>query len=109
MKEITSEKLGIKVEYIPSGTTPYPAPTEIQLPTIESGAAAENKRPAKCSQCNKPWYKIIGDKPYCRKHAKLKTAKGKPLMLEKKRHRNEPCPCGSGKKFKTCCIHKTIV
>ena len=20
--------------------------------------------------------------------------------------RNEPCPCGSGKKYKKCCIHK---
>ncbi|MCB6493156.1 SEC-C domain-containing protein [Coprococcus catus] len=22
--------------------------------------------------------------------------------------RNEPCPCGSGKKFKKCCIEKGI-
>ncbi len=22
--------------------------------------------------------------------------------------RNEPCPCGSGKKYKKCCIAKTI-
>ena len=24
-------------------------------------------------------------------------------------HRNDPCPCGSGKKFKKCCINKDVV
>ena len=28
----------------------------------------------------------------------------KPLMVEKKAGRNEPCPCGSGKKYKQCCM-----
>jgi SWIM/SEC-C metal-binding protein len=27
----------------------------------------------------------------------------KPTEAEKKVGRNEPCPCGSGKKFKKCC------
>lgn len=27
----------------------------------------------------------------------------KPTIVEKKTGRNEPCPCGSGKKFKNCC------
>ena len=27
----------------------------------------------------------------------------KPATAEKKVGRNEPCPCGSGKKFKNCC------
>ena len=27
----------------------------------------------------------------------------KPIIGGKKVGRNEPCPCGSGKKFKTCC------
>ena len=27
----------------------------------------------------------------------------KPLKAEKKVLRNEPCPCGSGKKYKKCC------
>jgi SWIM/SEC-C metal-binding protein len=27
----------------------------------------------------------------------------KPTIAEKKVGRNEPCPCGSGKKFKNCC------
>jgi SWIM/SEC-C metal-binding protein len=27
----------------------------------------------------------------------------KPKIVEKKIGRNEPCPCGSGKKYKKCC------
>jgi SWIM/SEC-C metal-binding protein len=27
----------------------------------------------------------------------------KPIKAEKKVGRNEPCPCGSGKKYKKCC------
>ena len=27
----------------------------------------------------------------------------KPIVAEKKVGRNEPCPCGSGKKYKNCC------
>ena len=27
----------------------------------------------------------------------------KPTIVDKKVGRNEPCPCGSGKKFKNCC------
>lgn len=31
---------------------------------------------------------------------------GKPLVRIFKGGRNEPCPCGSGKKFKKCCLVK---
>jgi preprotein translocase subunit SecA len=30
-------------------------------------------------------------------------SKPQPLVLEPKIGRNEPCPCGSGKKYKKCC------
>ncbi|MFQ9949657.1 MAG: SEC-C metal-binding domain-containing protein [Escherichia coli] len=26
-------------------------------------------------------------------------------MKAEKTGRNDPCPCGSGKKFKQCCLH----
>jgi yecA family protein len=29
----------------------------------------------------------------------------KPVMAPRKAGRNDPCPCGSGKKFKKCCFH----
>ena len=28
-----------------------------------------------------------------------------PIKVEEKPGRNDPCPCGSGKKFKQCCLH----
>jgi uncharacterized protein YecA (UPF0149 family) len=27
-------------------------------------------------------------------------------LLEEKLGRNDPCPCGSGKRFKRCCLRK---
>ncbi|MBZ4042781.1 SEC-C domain-containing protein [Flavobacterium hibisci] len=29
---------------------------------------------------------------------------GATIVLEKKINRNDPCPCGSGKKYKKCCL-----
>ena len=29
-----------------------------------------------------------------------------PVVKKYKINRNDPCPCGSGKKFKNCCIDK---
>ncbi|MDG2285973.1 MAG: SEC-C metal-binding domain-containing protein [Alphaproteobacteria bacterium] len=37
-------------------------------------------------------------------------AKANPAVTiqnKQKVGRNDPCPCGSGKKFKKCCIHKS--
>ena len=30
-----------------------------------------------------------------------------PIKVEKKVGRNQPCPCGSGKKYKNCCMKNT--
>jgi len=30
-----------------------------------------------------------------------------PVRVEQKVGRNDPCPCGSGKKYKKCCLNKT--
>jgi len=32
--------------------------------------------------------------------------KPEPIISKKSVGRNEPCPCGSGKKYKKCCINK---
>lgn len=32
--------------------------------------------------------------------------KGETLVRRVKVGRNDPCPCGSGRKFKKCCVHK---
>ncbi len=37
---------------------------------------------------------------------KEKNATIQPVRSEIKTGRNEPCPCGSGKKYKKCCLTK---
>jgi len=44
-------------------------------------------------------------KQYCDVRAKL--VKYKPVAPKSQFKRNDPCPCGSGKKLKKCCIDKT--
>jgi len=41
---------------------------------------------------NGRWYFVEGAKP-----------KGKPMVKAQDIGRNDPCPCGSGKKYKKCC------
>ncbi|MBE6955750.1 MAG: hypothetical protein E7449_07605, partial [Ruminococcaceae bacterium] len=37
-----------------------------------------------------------------------KTVKRQPAQRKVKVGRNEPCPCGSGKKYKNCCLDKDL-
>ena len=37
------------------------------------------------------------------------TVKQQPVRKDKKVGPNDPCPCGSGKKYKKCCMHKEKV
>jgi uncharacterized protein YchJ len=41
--------------------------------------------------------------------ARLRAASSQPAIARKKGGRNEPCPCGSGKKFKKCCGGQSAV
>ena len=41
--------------------------------------------------------------------ARLRAASSQPAIARKKVGRNEPCPCGSGKKFKKCCGGQSAV
>ena len=62
-----------------------------------------------CAVCGKyvPIYKYGGDsQPLCYKCANRGCEQ--IVRKEPKIGRNEPCPCGSGKKYKKCCI-KTIL
>ncbi|MEI7451004.1 MAG: PBPRA1643 family SWIM/SEC-C metal-binding motif protein [Desulfomonile sp.] len=54
---------------------------------------------------NHGWYYIIGiemDKPEDLSDLEKALNPPQPLIAEKI-GRNDPCPCGSGKKFKRCC------
>lgn len=51
------------------------------------------------------------DKIYFEKHGipyEYPGIKNADVRKKKKIGRNEPCPCGSGKKFKRCCLGKGI-
>ena len=37
------------------------------------------------------------------------TVKKQPVRVQKKAGPNDPCPCGSGKKYKKCCMQKDKV
>ena len=37
--------------------------------------------------------------------ARLAQRNGGPNPVPRKTGRNDPCPCGSGKKYKKCCLH----
>jgi SWIM/SEC-C metal-binding protein len=54
----------------------------------------------------KGWEYTIGldpDKPEDITDLETLLNRPKPVVTEKKVGRNEPCPCGSGKKYKRCC------
>lgn len=49
---------------------------------------------------------VIKGKPYCRYHYE-KFVITKPLVREQKKlNRNAECMCGSGKKYKNCCLKR---
>lgn len=54
----------------------------------------------------KGWNFVIGlepDKPEDISDLEILLNIPKPVTVEKKIGRNEPCTCGSGKKYKKCC------
>ncbi|MCR5793147.1 MAG: SEC-C domain-containing protein, partial [Lachnospiraceae bacterium] len=44
--------------------------------------------------------------PERRKELYLEEKKSGTIVKDKKIGRNDPCPCGSGKKYKQCCLNK---
>jgi len=54
----------------------------------------------------KGWKYIVGlepDKPEDITDLEILLTPHKPMIAENKVGRNDPCPCGSGKKYKKCC------
>ncbi|MBR2452989.1 MAG: SEC-C domain-containing protein, partial [Clostridia bacterium] len=45
-------------------------------------------------------------KPMAANHGGDGTVEKKPVVKSEKVGRNDPCPCGSGKKYKHCCLGK---
>ena len=80
-------------------------------PTAEELEAlkAEINKPQECHLCGSTKiYKYDGVGPLCKKCAYGGKARGiVPIKAEIKTGRNEPCPCGSGMKYKKCCINNS--
>lgn len=52
-------------------------------------------------------YKKITTTWYGYAHKKeLSDSRNEPVRVDVKIGRNDPCPCGSGKKYKKCCLNK---
>jgi uncharacterized protein YecA (UPF0149 family) len=51
---------------------------------------------------------IVNEKLISDKEPKTKRHKRQPIALPPKTGRNEPCPCGSGKKYKRCHMGKSL-
>ena len=79
-----------------------PAPTEHhQLSTAPALHAAAASAPSKAgSGFSKP---DTGPSKHCKAHEQPPVAQQKHKGKEKGTGRNQPCPCGSHKKFKQCC------
>ena len=60
--------------------------------------------------CDKHGWKVLvgiePDKPEDISGVERLLNPPKPLKAGQKVGRNDPCPCGSGKKFKKCCMDK---
>jgi hypothetical protein len=44
---------------------------------------------------------------HCRQGGKLSALESLHGAIAMKAGRNDPCPCGSGKKYKHCCVNKS--
>jgi hypothetical protein len=66
---------------------------------------------AKGKQCS--YSDIPADEIDRLKELSVEYAKSRIESFQRQNHRrigrNDPCPCGSGKKYKKCCIHSLII
>ncbi|MBU0486548.1 MAG: SEC-C domain-containing protein, partial [Bacteroidetes bacterium] len=63
----------------------------------EDGSVREAQAPRRTDTSNLKTSRSDGSEPQRRE-----PVKAQPVRMEKKVGRNEPCPCGSGKKYKQC-------
>ena len=49
---------------------------------------------------------LVSNPKEAKKYKEMKLTPTPTQIKRKKVGRNDPCPCGSGKKFKKCCLDK---
>ena len=59
---------------------------------------------ADLKKLTKEFFVADNDLELIRKADSFVSDTGHKVLTRKKVYRNDPCPCGSGKKFKKCCI-----
>lgn len=80
------------------GTEKRPAVVHVQT--------EERSREVAAQFVENGWKYIIGiepDKPEDISDLEILLSKPETVSVERKVGRNDPCPCGSGKKYKKCC------
>jgi len=73
------------------------------IPLEEIRAAIEAQHPDFCKQLLRRHEKLKKIYLNCRR----KHYSPPQIVIERKVGRNDPCPCGSGKKYKKCCLRST--
>lgn len=83
------------------GTSKKPAIVRVQTP---------QKAEEILALCDEHGWKVIvgiePDKPEDISDVERLLNPSSPIRIETKVNRNDPCPCGSGKKYKKCCMNK---
>jgi preprotein translocase subunit SecA len=79
----------------------FPAQEE-QMPRRVAGPRLRDLRTMHSSSEGMGFRSTAGAVPGVDAPAEAHAGKPQPIRVEKKVGRNEPCPCGSGKKFKNC-------
>lgn len=99
------------IGFLDGANTSFKEELDLELLTEESVIKAEfewekllyNMHDAKAEWLYgmEEWNNIFDEEK--RKHIKKEFNKSKQVIVGEKVGRNDPCPCGSGKKYKKCC------
>ncbi|MGB2688758.1 MAG: PBPRA1643 family SWIM/SEC-C metal-binding motif protein [Desulfobacterales bacterium] len=98
-------KKGEQMKKIFDGKKPTKLGTEKNPAVVHVKTKTRMKEVAKIFEQNNWEYKIeiVPDKPEDIADLEILLNRPEPKEAEKKVGRNEPCSCGSGKKYKKCC------
>jgi transposase-like protein len=89
---------------------PAPAPTAAPCPTLQPQIVHKDAQSTPAEVPVHPSAAISQNPPVVHKDAQSQPSSAQlPYRRESpKIGRNQPCPCGSGRKYKTCCLDKRL-
>jgi len=82
------------------------SPDWVSLRILEAGEDGDSGRVhfQAIFRAGKGWGCLEEDSEFVKQNGRWYYLRGETSEGELKPGRNEPCPCGSGKKYKTCCL-----